>query len=185
MLKRGAASAQDPGARGAEPGPRSGSRTRGGGRGGVCGGGMGAGRARAQGGRGRSAGRALAARVSHTRRFGRRRQRQQQAPPGRARARGLGRAPAASSLPRRLLARSLSGPLASRPGAELATAFSGRKKWGPRTPTSSSSTGNPGQGGGCGSDGAGARSVAERTARASEEGGARAFSYLWGRVRIP
>ncbi|XP_021547307.1 uncharacterized protein LOC110581727 [Neomonachus schauinslandi] len=44
------------------------------------------------GGRGRGAGRVLAARVSHTRRFGRRRQRQRQrqAPPGRARARGSG-----------------------------------------------------------------------------------------------
>lgn len=105
--------AEDLGASGVGPGPRSGSRAGGGGRGGACGGGLGAGRAQARGGRGRGAGRALADRVSHTRRFGRRRQRQRQAPPGRARARGLGRAPAASLPPS--LRRSLALPPACLP----------------------------------------------------------------------
>lgn len=44
---------------------------------------------------------------------------------------------------------------------------------------------DPGQGGACGSDGTGARSAAERTARASEEGGVWAFRSPWGRGRDP
>ena len=129
MLKRGAASAQDPGARGAEPGPRSGSRTCGGGRGGVCGGGLGGG---ARAGPGRAGPRRGAGpggpSVTHA-------AVREAATAAAADAAGTGtgaraRAGAGCLLPPSSLSRSLSGPLASRPGAELATAFSGRKKWG-------------------------------------------------------
>ncbi|XP_025214653.1 uncharacterized protein LOC112607704 [Theropithecus gelada] len=70
-------------------------------------------------------------RVSHTRRLGRR-QWQRQAPPGRARARGLGRAPAAS------LRRSLSLPAAFSSAARQSSpqrSQEGRRE--PRTPRSS------------------------------------------------
>ncbi|XP_031510200.1 uncharacterized protein LOC110741489, partial [Papio anubis] len=69
--------------------------------------------------------------VSHTRRLGRR-QWQRQAPPGRARARGLGRAPAAS------LRRSLSLPAAFSSAARQSSpqrSQEGRRE--PRTPRSS------------------------------------------------
>lgn len=185
MLKRGAASAQDPGARGAEPGPRSGSRTRG------VGGARSAGAEWGRGARGPREGGAAARGgrwrpECHTRGgsgggdSGSSRRRRD----GHGRAGSGGRRLPPPSLVACSLARSPARLLAGRVPSSLQRSREGRSG-GPRTPTSSSSTGNPGQGGGCGSDGAGARSVAERTARASEEGGARAFSYLWGRGRIP
>nr|XP_024201409.2 uncharacterized protein LOC107976574 [Pan troglodytes] len=83
-----------------------------------------------QGGRGRW--RVQERRVSHTRRLGRRRQWQRQAPPGRARARGLWRAPAA------FLRRSLSLPAAFSSAAGPSSpqrSQEGRRE--PRTPRSS------------------------------------------------
>ncbi|XP_030674241.1 uncharacterized protein LOC115836413 [Nomascus leucogenys] len=103
-----------------------------------------------QGGRGRW--RVQERRVSHTRRLGRRRQWQRQAPPGRARARGRRLPPSVA----RCLSRPHSPPLRgrARPSARRKEEGSqGRRE----VPAAAA---DPGQGGGCGSDGAGARSTA-------------------------
>jgi hypothetical protein len=127
---------------------------------------------RASRGRGRGAGRALAARVSHTRRLGRRRQRQ--APPGRARVGAGCLPPSLAGSPACLLAGG---------GVGLVSTLSERKKRG-RERQVPSAAADPGRGAGCGSDPTGPRLVAGRTVRASTAGDTRAFrsSRSWART---
>ena len=172
VLKRRVAPAEDRSTRRAGLRPQPGGRARGGGRGGACGGGLGAGRARepreggaaAQGGlwrprchtRGGSGGGGSGS--------------------GRRRWDGHGRAARAGAgcLPPRSLARSPSRLLA---GCEagLSPSALGKEGGGQRRRQVPAAAADPGPGGGCGSDGAGERFAAERTARAAQAGGVPAF----------